>query len=349
MRLQSNIAIILVVWIVSIAAVAYLGFSYFPHPQTLFLQSWANFDGGHYLSIAQHGYLTKQQYAFFPLYPMLINLIARLTGDYLIAGLLISLVSLLLVLNLFYSLINFDFGKKFAEIGILLLLLFPTAFYLLSVYTESLFLFLSLATFLAMKKKNFLLATITAALASATRITGIPLVLSFLTFVHLSEGLGKKNWYVFLAPAGLAAYCIYLFNVTGDPFYFAKAQLSWHHYLVVPGASLVFLAKKLLDPQFVVSSFRDVLDFVLVVFGIVMVWRMFKKMSLEYTVFSFFSIIMPLFSPTVAPMPRYILSIFPIFIVLTLEKGKYVWVYRMIAPLLLAIFTTLFVTRTWGV
>ncbi len=337
------------VWIVSLVAPVYLGFSYFPHPQNInFWQSLSNFDGGHYLSIARNGYLAKEQYAFFPLYPLLINLFAKITGDYLVAGLLISLVCLFLSLKLLNGLINFEFGKKYGTKGVLSLLLFPMSFYFLTVYTESLFLFLALSTFLAMKKRNFFLATVTCALGSATRISGIPLVLSFLTFVHLSSGL-RKNWYVILAPAGLVAYCIFLFNQTGDPFYFAKAQLNWHDHLVVPGSSLVFLAKKMLDPYFVINSFRDVLDFIFVIFGLIFSWRVFKKLSLEYAVFAVISIMLPLFSPTIAPMPRYILTIFPIFVVLALEKDEYFWMYRIISPMLLVVFAILFVTRAWGV
>src|SRR5437762_2451884 len=50
------------------------GFSnYIKHPLIL---SWANFDGEHYLSIAQFGY-QNLQHSFFPLFPILINILTK--------------------------------------------------------------------------------------------------------------------------------------------------------------------------------------------------------------------------------------------------------------------------------
>jgi Gpi18-like mannosyltransferase len=53
---------------------------------------------------------------------------------------------------------------------IIFLLIFPTAFFLNAVYTESLFLFLSLATFYYALKKNFFSAGIFGFFASLTRL-----------------------------------------------------------------------------------------------------------------------------------------------------------------------------------
>ena len=53
------------------------------------LWSWANFDGEHYLNIARHGYQVirgQSEYAFFPLYPLLINLMSRTGIDLYISA-----------------------------------------------------------------------------------------------------------------------------------------------------------------------------------------------------------------------------------------------------------------------
>ena len=65
------------------------------------LWGWANFDGLHYLTIAQHGYLQFKQ-AFFPFYPYLIRFFTKIIGDYLVSGLLISHLSFLGSLFLFF-------------------------------------------------------------------------------------------------------------------------------------------------------------------------------------------------------------------------------------------------------
>lgn len=352
MKLYTNISLIFLIWSVSVFLVAYLGFSSFPSSAKVpsFKGSLAIFDGGHYLTVAEYGYREKNQYAFFPLYPMLINLLEKITGSYLSAGLMISFVSQFLALNLFYQLISLEFGKKYALNSLWALLLFPTSFYSLIVYTESLFFLLCIATFLAMKKGNFYLATITCVLASATKLVGLPLVASFLVFVHAAEGFNKKNWYVFLAPLGFLLYSAYLYNTIGDPFYFVKAQTFWHGSFAFPGSSVFFVFKQLFNPEFIAGSFRDVLDFILVIFAAVMVWRVFVKLGVEYTIFSVGSLLLPLFSPTIAPMPRYILTIFPIFIVAGLLKDSiFIQFYRILSPMLLAVFVLLFINGIWGV
>src|SRR3972149_9378290 len=77
---------------------------------------WANFDGIHYLSIAQNGYMRFQE-AFFPLYPLLIRILAKsvLFDHYLWAGLLISHVSLFIALIIFYKLVEIEFDEKKAK------------------------------------------------------------------------------------------------------------------------------------------------------------------------------------------------------------------------------------------
>src|SRR3972149_7575541 len=77
---------------------------------------WANFDGVHYLSIAQNGYMRFQE-AFFPLYPLLIRILAKsvLFDHYLWAGLLISHVSLFIALIIFYKLVEIEFDEKKAK------------------------------------------------------------------------------------------------------------------------------------------------------------------------------------------------------------------------------------------
>src|SRR3989344_8080210 len=78
--------------------------------------SWANFDGEHYISIAIFGYKMLEQ-AFFPIYPLLIQFFAKPFSydlfsallNSVIAGILISNISLLLALIFLFKLISFDF------------------------------------------------------------------------------------------------------------------------------------------------------------------------------------------------------------------------------------------------
>ncbi len=146
------------------------------------LSNFAFFDGIHYLRLAKYGYVDTGTQAFFPLYPLTIRLFHYLTGiNYLKSALVLSTSYILLALLLIWH----TFNKKTAKKIILLLLTFPTSFFFVSVYTESLFIFLfSLWIYLAKKYLNSHTANylfqmaIVAGFTTATRITGLALSLA---------------------------------------------------------------------------------------------------------------------------------------------------------------------------
>lgn len=143
---------------------------------------WANFDGVHYLRIALFGYADKYVEVFFPLYPQIIKYLSRLTGiNALNTGLLLSHLTFFLSLYLLTKLLK-QLSLTGVEIKrfLWILLIFPTSFYFASFYTESLFLFLTITTFLAAYQKKWWLAGIAGSLATATRFTGILLLPSLL-------------------------------------------------------------------------------------------------------------------------------------------------------------------------
>lgn len=352
MKLYPNITIFTAIWATVVLIVFYLGFSTLPHSNIFpggFLKSLANWDGGHYLSIAQYGYQHPSQYVFFPLYPMLINLVSQVTGNYVVAAIFISFTCFFLAINLLYRLISLDFGKQFAQRGILALLFFPLSFHFLTVYTESLFLFLTVAAFLSAKKRNFLLATIFAAAASATRLSGLGVALSLVGLVFLTEKFNAKNWVVLLSPLGFLIYVLFLYHQTGDMLYFIHAEsYFWKSGLVFPGSALVFTLKQLLTPDFLVNNFRVLLDFAFTMFGIVAVFKVWRRLGLDYALFAIFSMTLPLFSPTIVAIPRYLITIFPIFIMLGFVRNQYSILFYQIFGLMVAtVYAILFINGYW--
>ena len=123
--------------------------------------AWSNFDGEHYISIAQRGYGFAEQ-AFFPLYPLLIKTIIQLFNKdlttFTLVAFIISNFSFLVTLLGLYKLIKLDYKEKVARLSIILLLLFPTSFYFGSVYTESLFLAFVIWSFYFARKNKLLYA-----------------------------------------------------------------------------------------------------------------------------------------------------------------------------------------------
>lgn len=360
MKLYSNITAIFIIWAISVLTIFFFGFSNFPHSDKFnnnFWENLANWDGGHYLGIAQFGYREKYQYAFFPLYPLLIKALNNLTQNYLMSSLLISIISSFLAIHLLFSLIRLDFdkqslpskdGKKIAEKVVLILLMFPTSFYFLTAYSEGLFLLLSLATFLFLRKGNLLLAVVAAALASATRVMGVALVLALIIEVWTKRGINKSNWYVLLAPGGLIIYCWYLFNQTGDPFYFITAQLHWQRVLTPPPLSFWETLRSLVTPGFITQNFNAFLDLLFTIFGLGLILRAFRFLPLTYAVYGLISVLLPLATSSLSSIPRFLLPIFPIFILIAAVKKQYVFfAYQIISLMLLGAFAILFINGYW--
>ena len=127
-------------WRVFIEIIAQLNVPFLAQ-QTTFLGPipWANFDGVHYLSIAERGYAQYEQ-AFFPLYPIIIGFVARLFhNDFVLAGMLISHVSFIASLIFLWKLIPLipsvpkDKILTVQKGAILFTLAFPTSYYFASI------------------------------------------------------------------------------------------------------------------------------------------------------------------------------------------------------------------------
>lgn len=192
-------------------------------PQWIY--SWANFDGVHYVGIAMQGYHEFDQ-AFFPLYPHLVRWVSWVTHDYVIAGLIISIVAYGALGNVLYMYLRDVWNTSIAIWGFSLWLLYPTAFFYQAVYTESLFLLLTVSSLYALHKKRYLIASVCAFLASLTRLQGVLLVIPIVFTLYTSRRV--RDVFVVGAPiAGLLVYMSYLYKTTGDALYFLTAQSSF--------------------------------------------------------------------------------------------------------------------------
>lgn len=351
MKLYPNVSSIFIIWVLAILAIFFFGFSNFPHSGKFSNNFWdnlGNWDGGHYLGIAKAGYSEKFQYAFFPLYPLATAAVNQITQNYLMAAILISFLSVFLGMHLLYKLIALDYDKKIAEKTVFLLLIFPTSFYFLTAYSEGLFFLLCLTALFFLRKGNLKLAVLAAVLASATRLAGLALVLGLILEVWITRGINKTNWYIFLAPLGFIIYCWYLFNTTGDLFYFMTAQLNWQRSLVLPVIGFWEALKSLSTPGFITQNFNVFLDLIFAVFGVGMIIRSFRFLPISYGIYGLISLLLPLFTPQLSSMPRFLLPVFPIFILLALVKNqRIILAYQIISLMLLSAYSILFINGYW--
>ncbi len=163
-------------------------------------------DAIHYLDIAQHGYRNAGQTVFYPLYPLLMRAVGFVLGSDAAAGTAISLATLAAGLMLLHRLTELELGRRAADATVLLLAFAPLSFFFSAVYTESLFLTLSIGALYAARRGRWPLACGLGALAAATRVTGVGLVIP-LGVMHLKErGVDRRLAWLLAVPAGLAVY-----------------------------------------------------------------------------------------------------------------------------------------------
>lgn len=323
------------------------------------LWSWGNFDGVHYLMIAEKGYVFGLTQAFFPLFILLIRFFNIFLDNRLLVGLLLSHTLFIASLYILYKLIRLDFKKEIAHWSLIFLAIFPTAFFFLSLYTESLFLFLVLSSFYLLRKKKYFAAGIIGALASATRITGIFLVPAFLYEIAQSRKLkakSLKHFSAFLPSIGLLSYMWFLKSRFNDPLLFAHVQEGFGGGRTTGKLVLLYqvfwrylkmvLTVDRTNPLYF-TIWLEVLS-ALLFLGLI-VFAYFKKIRKSYLIFAVLAYILPTLTGTFSSMPRYVLGLFPCFIAVALIKNKFFRFFWLAISLGLLFACTMMFTRGYWI
>ncbi len=106
---------------------------------------FSNWDGQHYLLLAERGYAHwRYGQAFFPLYPLLISLVTVLLKNIYLSAFLLNLLLSYLMAYAFFAYSKQYVSRETALKGLILVLSYPTAFFLTVFYSEALFLLLLL-------------------------------------------------------------------------------------------------------------------------------------------------------------------------------------------------------------
>jgi hypothetical protein len=124
-------------------------------------------------------------HAFFPFYPLMIRLFAfplQLLGfneiaTATLAGVIVSALGALLGMLALYDLTRDSLGEAGALRTPFYLIIFPTGFFLLQVYTEGLFVGLAFACLAMLRRKHWLAAALLGVAATMTRAVGIALII----------------------------------------------------------------------------------------------------------------------------------------------------------------------------
>lgn len=347
---------------------------------SLIFTMWDRYDSQWYLAIAKYGYNIpyKSHYspqAFFPLYPMCIALVHKLTKiPYVVAGVIISNIFFLVALFFLYELVENRFDEKIARLTIIFTFLFPTSFFFSAIYTESLFLLGTVLAFWAADQDKWWVAGIGGAIAVLTRNLGMTLLLP-LAWIAVEKN-GRKTWKnlfpLLLIPITFSLWAIYLWHSTGDPLRFIHSESGWGRFLSPPWVGILTAIKKILTPipsvkfpsgtyisawsvQF--SHVYSTIDVAAAILGIILplVGKKYGQ-PWPWVIFALIGVLIPMSAPTLysmtplASMTRYILVLFPLMITLAqiAQKHPSLEIALFVSlPLIQGLFFILFTTWNW--
>lgn len=207
---------------------------------------WARWDAPYYFNIARDGY-QAHPYAmgYFPLYPLLIKGLTALTGLHLVtAGVLIAHGSYLVALLAMYRLaMTFRGEAAFAWRAVVALAVFPSAFFFLAMYAESLALAAGLLVIDFALRGRWIKSGLALAVAAATRpvgwLLGLVLLVEFLRRRSFNwRSLGTFAAAGALGASGLVVYILYLHALTGSFTAIPHATALWLRTYAYPWQTL---------------------------------------------------------------------------------------------------------------
>jgi hypothetical protein len=319
-----------------------------------FVEGWSRWDAIHYQNIAANGYTFVGDrfptIAFFPLYPMLVRGLGTIIGNVPVASLLVSNASFLGALLLLNQLLRKDIGDESAERTVLLLMIFPTAFFWGASYSEALALLLLVASLWALQTERWWLAGMFAALLTLTRIPGI-----FMTPIIVLTYLRHHHWQwrkirlpimgAVLPPLALLGFMAYQWQAFGTPWAFMLAQRAWKNQLsppwVIPITSLNDIVSEF-DREMKVWEFTVWAGFIALV-GLAV-----RRLQFPYGLTALLLLLPVYLSSFPGSIARQVLIAFPAFMVLAqIESRRLRSILSGTLLTLLIIGTLLFVNGFW--
>jgi Gpi18-like mannosyltransferase len=193
-------------------------------------------DTGHYQTIVTSGYEylndgKGHNIAFFPLFPLIVRILITLGLPFEMAGILVSNLAFFAALYLVYFWVKEQHSDSAARWTTAVIAWCPLSLFGTVIYTEGLYLLLTIGAVRAFDKQQYGWTFVWGALATATRPTGIALIPAFL-IAALWQRRSPSAYFVGLGTAiGLLLFSLYCAIAFGDPLAFIHAQRGWRDSL----------------------------------------------------------------------------------------------------------------------
>jgi Gpi18-like mannosyltransferase len=268
---------------------------------------------------------------------------------------MVSLLSYVGASALLYRLVALDFPERVAARTVLYLSIFPTAYFLHAAYSEALFIMLVLGSFYAARCERWALAGTLGAFATLTRITGFGLIPALLIEYLLQKRfrlreIGPDVLYLGLVPVGFAVYMLVNYVVLGDPIAFLDIARDRHFkYLSAPwvGIERVWGTAMTSGPRWMVLITVYEVGLGLAALAVALVGAL--RLRLSYVVFALLAWANFGFNSWWISTARYLLVLFPVFIVLALwgERRLVHWAISFAFVTSYTILMLVFVQGPW--
>jgi hypothetical protein len=343
-----------------------------------FVNPWFGWDTISYLGIAILGYRQDASIAFMPLYPLLIRFTAPMFGgNYLLAALVLSTLFCIIALILMYELFAALFPQSIARDAVVMFLTFPTAFYLLAGYTESLFMVFVLGFWILARKKQWFGAALLAGLATLTRLQGVVLSAVLLWMMLTSQieqpaatltGQLRKVLEIFassreklvrsvhplawlavlIPPLFAAAYQLWL-KLSGYGT-IAEALLTyWKLETVPPWTGFILFLQRLPTARYHYMDWIDLMLFIVVLIASLIGLRLLDP---AFSLYIWLTIAVLLTRGTpphlLASYSRYFLALFPLFLLPARLPNQYQRLLILVLSFSLQIFlVSIFLWGSW--
>jgi hypothetical protein len=294
----------------------------------LMSEVFTSWDGLWYLEIVRGGYPTsippdvtyfqdEARAAFFPVFPWVVDALDRvLPGGDTVAALFLNLVLGGVSVVLVGLLAKRVYSVRVASRAMVLYALFPGSFVLSFAYAEAMFIVLAGLCLLLLLDERWLLAGLSAAVATATRPNGLALVAACIAASALAIRR-TRDWSslsaVLLAPIGFIAFQLYIDDRVGERgAWFRVQREAWSEGTSFGSTALNNTWGFLTNP---LESTTDALTaaslFTLIFMGWCYRKRPLPPAMLVYVVVIILLMIAP---ATVTARPRFIFTAFPLFI-----------------------------------
>jgi hypothetical protein len=324
-------------WVLALGAWGMVARTYLPiehrvrweAPIELRAPPYAKFDSGWYLAIIERGYGKPppdgkpSSHAFFPLYPMAAKVLRDTFAiDGFHAGLLVTYLCLFLAMSLFFREGAARLGEREAWSAVAFLLLFPTAFFLVAAYAESMFLLFALLAFRDARGASTARPAMWGFLLGLTRASALAAAPAlFLAALEHRLPDGGRRWGRALLIGAIPAATVFLWIfgigwIYGEPDLFFRSMQGWHRGMSSLSGIAAWVISMGVRLKLRGWLHTFVLDYGLAILFVAIGISQLLKKRWSDAAWTGAAVALPMSTGLSEGMPRFLLVVYPVFFAL---------------------------------